>query len=52
MKIEIKLEANCSETKIIIVAEKMTDEITALMQRISEEIPQGQDDTLLKLKKQ
>jgi len=41
LKIEIKLEANCSETKIIIVAEKMTDEITALMQRLSKEIPQG-----------
>ncbi len=41
MKIEIKLDENCSETKVIIVTEKMTDEITALMQRLSEEIPQG-----------
>lgn len=41
VKIEIKLEENCLETKIIIVAEKMTDEITALMQRLSENTPQG-----------
>ena len=41
VKIEIKLEENCLETKIIIGAEKMTDEITALMQRLSENTPQG-----------
>ena len=41
MKIEVKLDENCSETKVIIVAEKMTDEITALMQRLSEETPQA-----------
>ena len=41
MKIEIKLDENCLETKVIIVTEKMTDEITALMQRLSEETPQG-----------
>lgn len=41
MKIEIKLDENCLETKIIIVTEKMTDEITAFMQRLSEETPQG-----------
>lgn len=41
MKIEIKLDENCLETKVIIVTEKMTDEITALMQHLSEETPQG-----------
>lgn len=41
MKIEIKLDENCLETKVIIVTDKMTDEITALMQRLSEETPQG-----------
>ncbi|MBD5131832.1 MAG: LytTR family transcriptional regulator [Clostridiales bacterium] len=41
MKVEIKLDENCSETKVIIITEKMTDEITALMQRLSEEAPQG-----------
>lgn len=40
MKIEIKLDENCSETKVIIITEKMTDEITALMQRLSEATPQ------------
>ncbi|MDE6505172.1 MAG: LytTR family transcriptional regulator [Clostridia bacterium] len=40
MKIELKLDENCSETKVIIIAEKMTGEISALMQRISEEAPQ------------
>lgn len=40
MKIEIRLDESCSETKVIIVAEKMTDEVTALMQRLSEESPQ------------
>ncbi len=41
MKFEIKLDENCLETKVIIVAEKMTEEITELMQRISEENSQG-----------
>ncbi len=41
MKIEVKLDKNCTETKVIIVAEKMTDEVTALMQRLSGETPQG-----------
>lgn len=41
MKIEVKLDEKCSETKVIIIAERMTDEITALMQRLSEETPQG-----------
>ena len=40
MKIEIKLDENCLETKVIIITEKMTDEITALMQRLSEATPQ------------
>lgn len=41
MKIEVKLDENCLETKVIIVAEKMTDEIIALMQRLSEETTLG-----------
>ncbi len=40
MKIEVKIDANCTETKVIIVAEKMTDEVSALMQRLSGESPQ------------
>lgn len=41
MKIEVKLDESCSETRIIIIAEKMTDEVSALMQRLSQEAPQA-----------
>jgi len=41
VKIELKIDANCIETKVIIVAEKMTDEVAALMQRLSKDAPQG-----------
>ncbi len=37
MKIEVKIDKNCTETKVIIVAEKMTDEVSAIMQRLSKE---------------
>lgn len=52
MKTEVKLEADCAETKVIIIAEKMTQEISDLMQRITEEAPQAiagfdGDDVLL-----
>ena len=53
MKIEIQLDANCLETKVIIITEKMTDEIICLMQRLSEDAPQeiigfdGEDVLLL-----
>ena len=41
MKIELKIDENCLETKIIIVAKKMTEEISTLMQQLSQETPQG-----------
>lgn len=41
MKIEVKIDENCGETKVIIVAEKMTEEVSALVQHLSEESPQG-----------
>lgn len=52
MKIELRLDKNCIETKVIIIAEKMTDEVSALMQRLSAETPQSivgfdGDDVLL-----
>lgn len=40
MKIEVKLDENCTETKVIIIAAKMTEEISALMGRLSSETPQ------------
>lgn len=41
VKIEFKLDKNCSEPKAIIIANKMTKEISSLMQFLSNENPQG-----------
>lgn len=41
MKIELRLDKSCIETKVIIIAEKMTDEVSALMQRLSDDTPQS-----------
>lgn len=40
MQVEIKIDAACKEPKIIIVTDKMTDELNALLERISEKSPQ------------
>ncbi len=40
MKIEVELDEKCLETKVIIRAQKMTDEIAALMQRLTNEARQ------------
>ena len=40
MQVEIKIDSTCEEPKIIIITDKMTDEISALVKRISEEAPQ------------
>lgn len=34
MQIEIKLDENCKEPKIIVVTNKMTDEINEIMKRL------------------
>ena len=39
MQVEIKIEANCSEPKVIVITDKMTDEISELVKRISEPTP-------------
>ena len=39
MKIEIQLDPNQQETKVIIVTEQMTDEVKELMDRLSKEQP-------------
>ena len=39
MQIEIKIDENCKEPKIIIVTDKMTDEINDIMKRLSVEQP-------------
>lgn len=40
VRVEIKLDSSCKETKIIVCADKMTDELQALVRRISETSPQ------------
>ena len=37
MQIEIKLDENCKEPKIIVVTNKMTDEINEIMKRLSDD---------------
>lgn len=41
MKIEVRIDEKCAETKVIIIAEKMTDKVSALMRRLAEETFQG-----------
>lgn len=40
MDIEIKMDENCKETKVIIVTDKMTDEIHALINRLHRDTPE------------
>ena len=40
MQIEIKNDSNCKEIKIIILTDKMTDEVNEIVKRLSEEAPQ------------
>ena len=39
MQIEIKIDEKCKEPKIIVVTDKMTDEINAVIQRLADEQP-------------
>ena len=39
MQVEIKIDANCDETKVTITTGKMTDEISELARKISEHTP-------------
>lgn len=36
MKIEVKIDENCTEPKVIVVSDKVTDEINELIRRLSE----------------
>ena len=40
MKIEVRIDEKCKEPKIVVMTDKMTDEINALVKRLSEEQPQ------------
>lgn len=50
MQIEIKIDENCKEPKIIVVTDKMTDELNAIVKRLSDGQPQViagfRDDTV------
>jgi DNA-binding LytR/AlgR family response regulator len=39
MKIEVKIEASCREPRVIVVTDKMTDEVNMLLKRLSDEAP-------------
>lgn len=39
MQVEIKIDSTCKEPRIIIVTDQLTDEIHALIRRLSEESP-------------
>ena len=40
MKIEIKIDEDCTETKIVVVTSKVTEEVNEIVKRISSEQPQ------------
>ena len=50
MQIEVKIDENCQEPKIIVVTDKMTDEINTIIKKLSDEQPQiiagFKDDTV------
>ena len=41
MQIEIKIDEKCKEPKIIVMTDKMTDEVNAIIKRLSDEQPQA-----------
>jgi len=40
LKVEVKVDASCEEPKVIVVANRMTDEIHDLVQKLSVSVPQ------------
>ncbi len=40
MQIEIKIDSSCREPKIIVMTDKMTDEVNTVIKRLSDEAPQ------------
>ena len=40
MKIEIKIDEECTETKIVVVTSKVTEEVNEIVKRLSSEQPQ------------
>ncbi|MBP3413655.1 MAG: LytTR family transcriptional regulator [Clostridia bacterium] len=46
MQIEIKIDPSCTEPKLIVLTDSMTDEITSLVKRLSDNTPQILTGTL------
>lgn len=40
MQIEIKIDPSCTEPRIIVVAESMSEEVQSLVKRLSVDVPQ------------
>lgn len=40
MQIEIKIDRSCKETKVIVVTDKITDDINALVKKLAQDTPQ------------
>ena len=40
MQIEIKIDEKCKEPKIIVMTDKMTDEVNAIINSLSDELPE------------
>ena len=52
MKIEVKIENDCKEPKVVILTDRMSDEVNEIIRKLSENIPQmiaGFPDDLLKV---
>ena len=52
MKIEVKIENDCKEPKVVILTDRMSDEVNEIIRKLSENIPQmiaGFQDDLLKV---
>ena len=40
MQIEIRIDSSCTEPRVVVMTDRMTDEVNALVKRLSEESPQ------------
>lgn len=40
MRVEVKIDSTCHEPKVIVVTDKMTDEVNAVIEKLSESTPQ------------
>lgn len=40
MEVEIKIDKNCKEPHVLIITDKITDEVTELVKKLSEDTPQ------------